>query len=122
MYYEKEIERRRRSLYPPYTVLCRVLLTSREQSVEELTKAAEAMETEMRGYFARHEDAYRDIVQMRAMEAPVSRIKSESRAQLFLKLYNRRAIRAILDELSAIASRVKPPVFAALEINPSRMI
>ena len=92
-FYEQEINRRRRRLYPPYTVMMRLLLTGREES--DVRAAAEVLEMQINAYFDETPARKRQRIQVHAMEAPLSRIRDEFRWQVFIKLYARESDEAI---------------------------
>ena len=91
-FYLRESAFRRGALYPPFTVIARIVFTAKEE--EAAKKAAETAETELNGFLDR--GGHRpDIVQMRALECPVKRLRGEYRYQVFLKMYFKADTRGI---------------------------
>ena len=84
-FYQAEITRRRRRLYPPYALLSRLLVTSRSES--DARAEAELLGLEVDAWFRETPERRRKVIQVRAMEAPLSRIRDEFRHQVFVKLY-----------------------------------
>ncbi|MEG0766758.1 MAG: hypothetical protein RR482_03490, partial [Clostridia bacterium] len=76
----------------------------------------------MESFFEEQSTLYRQVVQMRAMEAPLKWIRGRTRWQLFLKLYARGPTAPIFDRLSVLAEEVWEGVTVCLEIDPTNMI
>ncbi len=115
-FYEAEITRRRRRLYPPYAVLSRLLVTGRQES--DVRAEAELLEMEIDAWFRRDAARRRQMIQVRAMEAPLSRIRDEYRHQVFVKLYAAGSAGA-LEYLADLArARKTPGLRVELEIDP----
>ncbi len=115
-FYEAEITRRRRRLYPPYAVLSRLLVTGRQES--DVRAEAELLEMEIDAWFRKDAARRRQMIQVRAMEAPLSRIRDEYRHQVFVKLYAAGSAGA-LEYLADLArARKTPGLRVELEIDP----
>lgn len=119
-FFDMEFSRRRRGLYPPFTRMVRLLIEGKSE--EQAQKTAEAFETEMNAWFEKTPELLRQVVQMRAMEAPVKMIRGKVRWQLFLKLYARGPTPKILEMLDEMAARVYDTVDVYLEIDPVSML
>ncbi|MGI5884399.1 MAG: replication restart helicase PriA [Candidatus Spyradocola sp.] len=115
-FYEAEITRRRRRLYPPYAVLTRLLVTGREES--DVRAEAELLEMEIDAWFRQDSARRRRMIQVRAMEAPLSRIRDEFRYQVFVKLYASGSEEALAHLSELAASRHAPGLRVELEIDP----
>ena len=118
-FYTKESAFRRMCLYPPFTVIARIVFTA---DSEPMARSA-AEEAEMRlNRFIDENGMRRDIVQMRAVEAPIKFLRSQWRYQVFLKMYFKGDVEAVTAEMRACADDAPEGVRAELEINPVSMI
>ena len=116
-FYDAEITRRRRRLYPPYTIMLRILVTGRQES--EVRAAAELLEMQLNNWFYESKQRRTQMIQVKAQEAPLSRIRDEFRYQVFIKLY----ARGSEDAMDTIAQLVKETeqktVRIDIEVNPA---
>ena len=120
-FYMEESGARRRGLYPPFTVLARLLVTDGDGG--EAMKTALALEADMNAYLDAKKERRDNTVQMRALEAPVKRMFGLYRWEVFIKLYAKGPAWEILShmqELETAYAGGKAKV--TLEINPSSMI
>ena len=60
----------------------------------------------------------RDVVQLRALEAPIALLRGEHRWQLFLKMYFKGDLNAACARMQALAGAAPAGVRAELEVNP----
>lgn len=119
-FYELEMKSRRRSLYPPYTIVCRILVSGADgQQVEETAKE---LELRMKAFFESHPELQKQVVQMRALEAPIGWINGQVRWQLFLKLYAKHMGPEIIEELDALSRQGAGDVTLEVQVNPSSML
>ncbi len=119
-FYHKEADRRRRGLYPPYTVLARLLVSSKDAQAAQAV--AEGLEKQLNDWLNGSNGYIKDVVQMRAMEAPLKFIRSEHRWQVFIKIYARGDVDAILEKMEALQARPVEGVRIELEVNPANML
>ena len=116
-FYDAEITRRRRRLYPPYTIMLRILVTGRQES--DVRAAAELLEMQLNKWFYENRQRRTQMIQVKAQEAPLSRIRDEFRYQVFIKLY----ARGSEDAMDYIAQLVKEneqkTVRIDIEVNPA---
>lgn len=119
-FFETEFSRRRRGLYPPFTMLARLLVEAADEKRAQQT--AEALAAEMEAFFAQNPLLRRQTVQMRAMEAPVKRLRGKARWQVFLKLYSRGPTPQVLEKLESLARRPVEGAQVYLEIDPATML
>ncbi len=119
-FFDEEFDRRRRGLYPPFTRLARLLAESDREPCAKA--AAEAMEAEMRAFFDGNPALLKQVVQMRAMEAPVKLLRGKARWQVFLKLYARGPTDAVIEKLESVAASPREAAEVFLEIDPANMI
>ncbi len=117
-FYLRESAYRRGALYPPFTVIARIVFTAGEE--EAAQKAAQAAETELNDFLDR--GGHRpDIVQMRALECPVKRLRGEYRYQVFLKMYFKADTRSITAQMQTLADKAEG-ARAELEVNPVNLL
>lgn len=119
-FFDMEFDRRRRGLYPPFTRMVRLLVEGADEAAAKGT--AEALGEAMEGFFQAFPALRRQVVQMRAMEAPVKYIRGKARWQVFLKLYARGPTREILEKLDELAACTYDNVAVYLEIDPASMM
>ena len=118
-FYTRESAFRRMCLYPPFTVIARILFTA--DTMDAARDAAEAAQDEL-NRFIDSEGHRRDIVQMRALEAPIKLLRGQWRYQVFLKMYFKGDVEAVTGEMRRIADCERPGVRAELEVNPVNMV
>ena len=117
-FFNRESAYRRQALYPPFTVIARIVYSARE--TEAARAAAEAAEAAF-NRFIDASGARRDVVQMRAVEAPLRQLRGEFRWQLFLKVYFKADVGRLSAYMQSLADAVPEGVRAELEINPTNM-
>ena len=117
-FYWKESALRREKRYPPFTVILRVVFSG--ESEEKTRNAAQAAQEEMDAFLTQ-KGHMADVVQSRAVEAPVRRIRGQYRWQLFVKVYFKADISAIAGKMEELAERAPEQVRAELEINPTNL-
>ena len=118
-FYTRESANRRLALYPPYSVIARVVFTARApEAAENAAREAEkAMDAWVEGQGIREH-----ILQLRAAEAPIGLLRGEYRWQLFTKLYFKADTEAVARQLRALADQAPEGVRAELEVDPVNMI
>ena len=82
--------------------------------------AAEAAEAAL-GEFLDREGMRPDVVQMRAVEAPIKLLRGLARWQVFLKMYFKGDLDGVSREMQSLADRAPEGVQAEFEINPSNL-
>ncbi|MDL2205507.1 primosomal protein N', partial [Eubacteriales bacterium OttesenSCG-928-N13] len=118
-FYHKEAQVRRRGLYPPFTLIARLLITSEDELLAHDT--AIALETELNAYLDA-EALRQDVVQMRALPAPIKRIRGEFRQMVFIKLYARGQTEQVLQFMEQQQLKPVEGAKVELEINPTNML
>ena len=117
-FYIKESAFRRAALYPPFTVIARIVFSAKD--AEAAQTAAVDAEAQLNAWLD-ETGARRDVVQMRALEAPIALLRGEARWQLFLKAYFKADMDALAARMQALADAAPEGVRAELEINPANM-
>ena len=119
-FYHLEADYRRKGLYPPFTVLARLLATSRDEDKARL--AAEGMEGRLRAWLDERAAIRNDVVKIHTRPAPMKRLRGEYRYQVFVKMFAKGASDEILTEMESIAGENPPGVRVDLEVNPVNLM
>ena len=117
-FFTRESAYRRAALYPPFTVIARIVYSAKD--AEAARTAATAAEKRMNAWLD-DAGARRDVVQLRALEAPIRMLRGEARWQLFLKVYFKADMEEIAARMQALADEAPEGVRGELEINPTNM-
>ena len=83
-------------------------------------QAAERAEKEMNEWIDAS-GARNDVVQMRALEAPIKLLRGMARWQVFLKMYFKGDLPGATRRMQALADEAESGVRAELEVNPSNL-
>lgn len=120
-FYFEEERVRRRALYPPFTVLARLLVSSKDG--ERAKNTAEALEKQLGAWLEQVPERRRDVVQYRALEAPLKLLRGEARYMVFIKMYARGASDEIVSQMEELEQQeYEPGVRVELEVNPVSMM
>ena len=117
-FYQRESAYRRSALYPPFTQIARLVYSGKDQAA--VRGAAEADEARMNAWIDA-QGMRSELVQLRAVEAPIGLLRGEYRWQLFMKLYFKGDMDAACRELQALADAAPEGVRAELEMNPANL-
>ncbi len=118
-FYRMEATYRRRALYPPYTVIARLLVSAEDEQLP----AKVALELEKKLTDALFSEKLNDdVLCLRASEAPIKRLRGETRWQVFVKMYTKGDVAAITSQMESLAREGAQGARIELEINPSSMI
>lgn len=119
-FYHKEADYRRRGLYPPFTVLARLLTTATEERAA--LSAAEELEKLLRAWLAEVPEIARDVIKVHMRPAPLRKLRGEFRYQIFVKMYARDTADDILQHMETLAQTTLPAVKIELEVNPVNLM
>lgn len=114
-FYRRESAFRRSALYPPFTEIVRIVYSGKNEKA--VAAAAQADETKLGAWLDAH-GMRPDVVQLRALEAPISLLRGEFRWQLFLKMYFKGDLNAACEQMQEMAEAAPDGVRAELEVNP----
>jgi len=117
-FYTRESAYRRAAMYPPFTVIARIVYSARDPGAAEA--AARGDEARLRA-FLDQTGASRDALQLAAVEAPIKLLRGETRWQLMLKLYFKADLEAVAGRMQALADAAPKGVRAELEVNPNNL-
>ena len=119
-FYEEEMQRRKRMLYPPYTLIARLLFESAD---EKATQAeAEAAYRAMEAFFERRAYLRKYVKSLRVMPCPVAHIKGKARWQVALKIIDQPVCQEAVGKMSEIASAPRENCACICQVNPSSMM
>ncbi len=120
-FYQMEFQRRRTGLYPPFTVLCRLLVES-EQG-KEAQDLCQHLHEECQTYLKDHPAFKKRVLLMHMDAAPVKLIRGKTRYHVLFKLFEHpdsRTFAGYLSELAQAQSEPKCQVY--FEWNPASMM
>ena len=116
-FFTQEFDRRKKGLYPPFTMMGRFLCEAKEMPVA--LAVAERIRDRVVQEFS-STPLYRRIFFIRADEAPISRIQDRARAHVLLKLLNHPDTEALLSRFQEIAGE-EYPARVLWEVNPASL-
>ena len=119
-FYETEMHRRKRALYPPYTLIARLLYEAdRDQDAQ---REAESAMRQMEAFLERRSYLRKYVVSLRVMPCPVKRIKGKSRWQVALKVVDKPICQELVGKMSEIAQTPLEGCACVCQVNPSSMM
>ena len=119
-FYEEEMMRRRRALYPPYTLLARLLYEADRD--EDAQAAAETAMRLMEAFFERRTYLRKYVIALRVMACPVKMIRGKSRWQVTLKIVDQPICQEAVGKMSEIARTPLEKCACVCQVNPSSMM
>jgi len=119
-FFTLEFARRRTGLYPPFTMLARLLVESpREDAARDL---ASRLYEAASGYLISHPAQKRRVLMCRTDEAPVKRIRGQYRHHVLLKLFEHPDATPVLELLAQLAAVEGDGCRVYLEVNPTSLM
>ncbi len=118
-FYTRESAYRRQAMYPPFTVIARIVYSGRDEGA---VKAAALADEARLGAFLDETGARADAIQLAATEAPIRQIRGDYRWQLLVKLYFKADMDAVEARMQALADAAPEGVRGELEVNPNSMV
>ena len=119
-FFEEEMLRRRRALYPQYTLLARLLYEADRE--EDAQAAAEAAMRQMEAFFERRAYLRKYVIALRVMACPVKMIRGKSRWQVTLKIVDQPICQEAVGKMSEIARTPLEGCACICQVNPSSMM
>ena len=119
-FFEEEFARRRTGLYPPFTLMARLLVES--ETEETARMKCEELYNVLQTYLLSHPAQKRRTLLLRADEAPVKRIRGQYRYHVLLKLFEHPDAKPLLALLSELASTGDEHCSIYCEVNPVTMM
>lgn len=121
VFYQMEFQRRRTGLYPPFTVLCRLLVES--ERAPEAKAVCQRLHEKCQEYFQKHPVQQKRVLMVRMDEAPVKLIRGKNRYHVLMKLFEHPESRPIAGFLSDLAQEeTTTGCQVYFEWNPASMI
>ena len=118
-FYRTEAAYRKHALYPPYTVIARLVVSAKDDRLPALT--ALALEKELSNRLA-DKKLMDDVLVIRSAEAPIKKLRGETRWQVYVKMYTRGDVETVTAEMEDLAAKGAPGARVELEVNPVNMI
>jgi primosomal protein N' (replication factor Y) len=117
-FYNAEISYRKRSLYPPYATIARLLMVS--QDAEAAFAAAKDASEQLREALTQN-GLMQHVLSVHEGPAPIKRIKGEERYEVLVKMYTAGDTKGVIAEMEKIENKDRGTVKAELEVNPANM-
>ena len=119
-FYMEEMQRRKKALYPPYTLIARILIESEKEELAQA--AAQSAMRQMEAFLERRAYLRKFIAALRVMPCPVARIKGKSRWQVTLKIVDKPICQEAVGKMSEIAQAPVEGCQCICQVNPSSMM
>ena len=119
-FFESEFRRRRNGLYPPFTVLARLLVES--GSEEAAVRAADMLAEKVRGLAAAHPDWRRKLLTAMKDTPPVKFLKSKHRQHIVIKALVGPETDELFGALTELAAEGAEGAEVYFEVNPATMM
>ncbi|MDO5022565.1 MAG: primosomal protein N' [Eubacteriales bacterium] len=118
-FFDKEFNRRKRDLYPPFTLIVRILCTADTQ--QKAREISGNMFARFREELKKRPLWQKRVLFYREDDAPIKRIQGKYRAQLFIKAVDHSDTKSMIGFLNALAQEEQPDGSTELEINPATL-
>lgn len=119
-FFEAEFLRRRHGLYPPFTVLSRVLIESEKDEIAE--QAAEYLESEIRGLLLQHAEWQKKLLLINRSVPSVALLRGKNRRQILMKLLQGTESDEFIGAVTDLLEQTETRAEVRLEVNPVNMI
>ena len=119
-FFEMEFARRRTGLYPPFTMLARLLVESEDENTAKLT--ATRLNDALHAFLKDNPAQKRRVLMARADEAPVKRIRGQYRYHVLLKLFDHPDAKPVLNLMQDMSASGAEGCKIYCEINPATMM
>lgn len=117
-FYHMEFDRRKRGLYPPFTMMARLLCTARD--LETAQGVSVTLLEKLQAFVRETSSLKRRVLFMRQDDAPLAHLRGYYRAQVLVKLLEHPDSRAAVEFMQGL-SGMEWPCDVLLEINPASM-
>ena len=117
-FYRMEFDRRKRDLYPPFTMMARLLCTAENAEIAQAV-SSELLD-KLSDFLQKNPALRRRILFMRQDDAPLKYLRGRHRAQVLIKLLEHPDSRAALEYMQELTQQGWP-CDVLLEINPASM-
>lgn len=119
-FFTQEFARRRTGLYPPFTMLCRLLVEGEnEHAAKEM---ADRLYETVQAYLLSHPREKRRVLMCRVDEAPVKKIRGQYRYHVLLKVFEHPDAGPVLRLLAELGGMEAEGCRVYAEVNPATMM
>lgn len=119
-FFEDEFRRRRRGLYPPFTLLARFLIESERE--EAAAAAADSLEQALRQKIDSHPEWAEKVLLLVNDTPSVKILRGRHRRQIMLKLLVSSEAEQLIGVMTEMAQEEYPGAGVFLEVNPTTMM
>ena len=119
-FFESEFRRRRNGLYPPFTVLARLLVESSQE--EAAVRAADELEVKVRALIEAHPEWQRKLLTVMKDTPSVKFLKAKHRRHIFIKALVSRESDEFFGAVSELCSAAPAGAEVYFEVNPTTMM
>jgi len=119
-FFEMEFARRRAGLYPPFTLLARLLVESPREMDAQMT--CEQLYNTLQTYLLSHPQQKKRTLMIRSDAAPVKRIRGQFRYHVLLKVFDHPDVAPLLALMSELCAVSNESCRIYCEINPATMM
>ncbi|MBR1606693.1 MAG: primosomal protein N' [Clostridia bacterium] len=117
-FYHMEFDRRKKDLYPPFTMMARLLCTA--SHLEAAQAVSQTLLERLQDFVQEHPRLRRRVLFMRQDDAPLTHLRGMYRAQVLIKLLEHPESREAVEFMQSLASE-EWPCDVLLEINPASL-
>ncbi|MBQ9856480.1 MAG: hypothetical protein IJO53_09845, partial [Clostridia bacterium] len=118
-FYHTEAAYRKHALYPPYTVISRLVISSKDASCPE--RIAGEIHDRINLELTRN-DWHSDVLAVQAAPAPIKMLRGEHRWQVYVKMLSKGRVSEITAMMESISQAGAEGARIELEVNPASMI
>ena len=119
-FFENEFQRRRRGLYPPFTIMARLLVEARDEQSAE--KCSAELADRCGQLLAEHPEWKRRVLLLQEDAAPVAMLRGKQRRHVLMKLLVHADTEALCAALSELAREERENATVYFEYNPTNMM
>jgi len=119
-FFEDEFRRRRNGLYPPFTLLARILVESPRE--ETAFRAAETLEKQARELLDAHPEWRKKVLLMMNDTPSVKVLRGKTRRHILMKLLVSREADELIAALTAMTREADKETEVWFEVNPTTMM
>ncbi len=119
-FFEMEFSRRRTGLYPPFTLLARLLVESEKE--RDAQQMCQRLYDTVESYLASHPQQKKRTLLVRQDQAPVKRIRGQFRYHVLFKLFDHPDAAPLLSLMSELTALSDESCRIYCEVNPATMM
>lgn len=119
-FFETEFQRRRTGLYPPFTLMCRLLAEGEREA--EVRQAARRLCEACEDYLAAHPAQRKRVLMLRMDAAPVKMIRGKIRYHVLMKLFDHVEAGPFMAFASELSQRLWGGCQVYWEVNPASLM